>query len=251
MPDIPRAHRRRAVPGRPGRRLLVHEAPVRRVSAEITVGTLDPHEVIRNAPSAGGELPIVGPHRRFRRGIQPLAGVPAIPAALPVVRPMRRVEGRDGCARLVGDEVLQPPFVIRGERLAQQSTELHAAHGFNPNAWMRSVPTNTVPRANAGSLYLPLVCRMPGALFHSSFSDWASKAYSTGRGAPAPASKALRRAFSSSTHTMASRDPLLVTTGEPGFSSTTVRSSWSMRRYAGLPGAATTSRRASDGATGD
>lgn len=38
---------------------------------------------------------------------------------------------------------------------------------LTPNAWMRSVPTNTISRLNAGVLYLPPTLSISGVLIHN------------------------------------------------------------------------------------
>src|SRR5712671_2994120 len=114
---------------------------------------------------------------------------------------------------------------------------------------MRSVPTKTTPRAIVGVLYLPPEFKTLSVLRQMGLSVAASTAYKTVCGAFAPVRGCERRRFASNTQTIASLDPLLVTTGDPGLRNTRLFSAASTRRKAGDPGAVTMRSLARQGGT--
>ena len=124
-PDVPGAELRRAVPALRLRRLLAHEASLRRVVPEVPVGRLKSDEVVRDTSDSIEQRGIARARGCLRSRIQPLTSMLAVPIAAKI---RVRVCWREDCdrrTRLIDDELRKTTAMIRSQRLAENAAELN------------------------------------------------------------------------------------------------------------------------------
>jgi hypothetical protein len=128
-PDVPRAQGGRSIPAHRFRRLLAHEAALGRVVAEVAVGFLQADEIVSDAPNSLEQFCIACARSCFRRGIQPLARMLAVPVAGVIRMRVLRSEDRDRRTGLVDDELREAAAMVGGQRLPEDAVQLcdHAA----------------------------------------------------------------------------------------------------------------------------